>query len=417
MDVSSIASVLNVDEDTARFLVGIMLTFPLGYWMSLMPYGLSKHVFASIAGLYLLRFTLGDQWIHVPIATVVSYAMLWKLPRDLGRYAVPTYAMAYCSYVHILRQFYGTFDFSCPQMMLTIKLYSIAWNLYDGHCIHQNRQLSRASQNCKSAALIHLPPFLEFSGYCLNFSTVLVGPAYEFVLYKNVCDGVYKKPLTSRWRPVLVPLLTAAFFAAYHGLLVGKYNVLSNPDLSIIGYIIAFSVFKAKLYFIWKYVESANNIWFAGFNMDVSSNVDIWDIETAPNLSTFTKRWNKKTAEWLNRYVYQRHDGNAIVVYIIAAVWHGFYPGYYLAYGSAVLWTACERLGRQRLSPRFKHSIVYRIAKIASIHVIGAYLHVVFVLRDLDSGLCAWQSQYFAGHLAMIGFYVCVYYCCREVGK
>jgi hypothetical protein len=157
-------------------------------------------------------------------------------------------------------------------------------------------------------------------------------------------------------------------------------------------------------------------VWFAGFNginWDISSNVDIWAIETAPNLSTFTKQWNRKTSQWLNRYVYQRHNGNAAFTYTVAAVWHGFYPGYYLAYGSAVLWNACERLGRQRLSPRFENSIVYKVSKMASIHVIGAYLNVVFVLRDLDAGLRAWQSLYFVGHLMMVGFYACVYYCFR----
>jgi lysophospholipid acyltransferase len=247
MDVSPIANALNTDEDTARFLVGILLTFPMGYIMSFIPFGASKHTFAAIGGLYLLRMTMGDQWFHIPLTTIISYLMLWKLPRNVSRYAVPVFAMAYCSYTHIMRQFYGTFDFSCPQMMLTIKLYTIVWNLWDGQCIQQNRELSRATKNNSNVALAYLPSFLDFLGYCLNFATVLVGPAYEFHYYKNVCDGNYVLPyynrfgrLPSRWIPVLFPLATSVGCAIYYATLVGNYDVINNPNMSAFGHIIAF---------------------------------------------------------------------------------------------------------------------------------------------------------------------------------
>ena len=417
MDVSPIATALNTDEDTARFLVGILLTFPMGYLMSFIPFGVSKHTFAAVGGLYMLRMTIGDQWFHVPITTILSYLMLWKLPRDVSRYVVPLFAMTYCSYAHIMRQFYNV-DFSCPQMMLTVKLYTISWNLWDGHCIQQKRELSRATQKNSKVSLADLPSFLVFSGYCLNFATVLVGPAYEFHYYKNVCDGNYVLPyynkfghFPSRWKPVLFPLAISVCCAVYHGLLVGKYSVLNNPNLSAFGYVIAFSVFKSKFYFVWKYIESSHNLWFGGFDgrrWSISSNVDIVAIETAPNLSTFTRQWNAKTSHWLNRYVYQRHGGNPAIAYVVAAIWHGFYPGYYLTYATTVMGTICERIARKRLTPKFGHYWWYTRGCMIVIHCCGIYGTTAFVLRDFAPSFALWQSQYFIGHILMIVFYIIV---------
>lgn len=420
MDVSPLAAALNTDEDTAKFLVGVLLTFPMGYIMSFIPFGVSKHTFAAIGGLYLLRMTMDYQWFHVPITTILSYLMLWKLPRDVSRYAVPFFAMAYCSYAHIQRQFYGPgLDFSFPQMMLTVKLYTISWNLWDGQCILLNRKLSRATENSRSVAIADLPPFIEFCGYCLNFATVLVGPAYEFHYYKNVCDGNYVLPyynkfrhLPSRWKPVLVPLATSIFFAIYHATLDAHYNVITNPNMTVFGFILAFSTFKAKFYFIWKYIESSHNLWFGGFDghkWHISTNVDIFAIETAQNISTFSKQWNEKTSHWLNRYIYQRCGGSAIITYIIAAIWHGFEPGFYMVYTTVILMTMCERIGRKRLTPKISKYWWYKFVCILPLHIVcGPYLVAPFVFHDFTPSFAVWKSQYFIGHLLSLVFYIIV---------
>ncbi len=389
--------------DENRFLFGILLTFPMGYLMSLIPFGTQKHIFASAAGLYLLFITMGDQWFHVPLATVISYALLHM---HRNPYVVPIFAMSYCSYAHIQRQFFDPFDFSCPLMMLTIKLCSLSWNLWDGHCIHNN--LTRATKSCEQVALFELPSFLEYCGYCFNFSTVLVGPAYEFAHYKMMCDGTYKQTYTKHVSHriitrIVVPLATSIFFAAHHLFLSKTYNY-RNPDLSPIGYLIAFSAFKAQFYFVWKYVESAHNLWY--FGQGITSNINIPGIEFATNLSAYTRNWNEKTSHWLNKYVYQRCNGNTFVTYAVAAIWHGFYPGYYLTYASVILGTMCERVGRKKLTPRFGKSKWYAVLCIAITHVCGTYVTMPFVVNEFDKSITIWQNHYFFLHIGMLVFYV-----------
>lgn len=55
---------------------------------------------------------------------------------SVNRYLVPAIAISYCIVGHLHRQYINymgwDLDFTGPQMVVTIKLYSLAWNLYDG---------------------------------------------------------------------------------------------------------------------------------------------------------------------------------------------------------------------------------------------------------------------------------------------
>ena len=428
LNVEYLAETFGFEIGLMTYVVGILMTFPLGFIMSFIPFGTCKHISAALLGSYLLYFTLGEQWLHILRTTTISYLMICMLPRSVTKYALPVFALSYCSYAHINRQLNDVeWDFSCAQMMLTIKLYSIAWNLWDGEQLTNNTNLERATINCKQFAIYETPSLIEFFGYCLNFSTCLIGPVYEFATYKNICDGnlvtnYYKKygKYPSRTKHVVIPLLISLFFAVYYLYFADDYYILrdgvSNVGGKSIFYLVfAFSIFKAKFYFAWKAMEAANNLWYAGFEgldgkgeiigWDHTNNVDIWAIETAPNLKTFSRSWNKKTSNWLNRYVFQRHKGNPLIVYSVSAFWHGFYPGYYIAFISAAFASLCERIGRERVSPIFGNSIIYNLFCIAMMQCLVAYINLTFVLLSLDKSYEALKSQYFWGHIGLVLFY------------
>ena len=117
------------------------------------------------------------------IASLFAYFCFKVLPPKLAKTVVPTFIVGYCVLGHLHRQFVNylgwDLDFTGPHMVLTIKLYSIAWNLYDGHLIKKGGELPRATQKCKQFALEEVPSLLEFLGYTFCFSNVLAGPAYE----------------------------------------------------------------------------------------------------------------------------------------------------------------------------------------------------------------------------------------------
>ena len=61
-------------------------------------------------------------------------------------------------------------------------------------------------------------------------------------------------------------------------------------------------------------------VWYAGFDgfddkgepkgWTTCDNVDILGFEFAPDVQLMTRNWNKKTSNWLTRYVYIRTGGN-----------------------------------------------------------------------------------------------------------
>merc|ERR1719203_572050 len=79
-------------------------------------------------------------------------------------------------------------DFTGAQMVIVIKLYSISYNLYDGQVLASGKD-ERASKKCAAFALPKLPGLLEFLGYTFCFSNVLAGPAFEYKIYADACEG------------------------------------------------------------------------------------------------------------------------------------------------------------------------------------------------------------------------------------
>jgi hypothetical protein len=64
----------------------------------------------------------------------------------------------------------------------------------------------------------------------------------------------------------------------------------------------------------------STSVWYAGFDgyddkgepkgWTTCDNVDILGFEFAPDVQLMTRNWNKKTSNWLTRYVYIRTGGN-----------------------------------------------------------------------------------------------------------
>ena len=415
--------------------------------MASLPYGKARHFFSFFLGAFLLQFTLGKQWIHHVVAVVVAYAMMLILPAKMVKTAVPVFIMLYCTLGHLHRQFVNylgwDLDFTGSHMVLTMKLYSLAFNLYDGELIKAGKE-TRAAKKCAPFAVDGVPGLIEFLGYTFNFSTILAGPAFEYKIYADACegnnlydkDGKPKGKIPSQIMPTLKPFLLSLVCMGLFVVGTGKFPLLDPTDpqnftpvvitaeflkkpwINRMAYAwVALIFIRMKYYFAWKNAEGACNIWYAGFEgfdekgnpkgWENSNNVDIIAFETAPNVKTLSAAWNKKTAGWLGRYVYMRSGGSLVATYGLSAFWHGFYPGYYMFFLTVPLLTMCERLGMKKISPRFSPNkwSLYGISTIVATSVIVQYIVIAFQLLAFDWALEAWKSHYFFGHIACAVFY------------
>lgn len=333
-------------------------------------------------------------------------------------------------------------------MVLTMKLYSIAFNLYDGELL-ANGTPDRAAKKCAPYALSELPGLIEFLGYTFCFSNVLAGPAYEYKIYENAAngtllytsDGKPRGKIPNAFWPTLKPFLQSLFYMAVFVVGTGMFPLLDpadpqkntpavlNPELLAKPFYyryayswIALLFIRGKYYFAWKNAEGANNVWYAGFEgfdektgepkgWENSVNIDVVSFETAPNLKSMSAAWNKKTAHWLSHYVYMRTGGSLGATYGMSAFWHGFYPGYYIFFLSVPIVTACERLGKKKLSPRFSTGgkwSPWGICTILATSLIIQNMIMAFQLLAWDWTIDYLSSQYFFAHILCIIFYVVV---------
>jgi hypothetical protein len=446
--VAEFGASIGFDYDTLSMTLGLFLCYPLGMIMNFLPFGMTKHFFSFFLGAFLLQFTIGVQWMHQLVSSLVAYFLLAVLPAKYSRFIVPFFAIAYCTCGHLHRQYVNylgwDMDFTGAQMVLTMKLWMISFNLYDGQVLASGRVLGDrdASKKCAKFALFELPSLIEFLGYTFCFSSVLAGPSFEYKTYADACDGnLLYDPKTGKARgkipSVIWPTLQALIVSLMcMGAFVlgsaqfplmdpvdGQKNepvmitaeFLAKPLLHRYAYCwIGLLFLRMKYYFAWKNAEGANNIWYAGFDgFDADGkakgwtnacNIDIFGFEFGHNLKNISAAWNKKTANWLGRYIYMRTNGSLVATYSTSAFWHGFYPGYYFFFLTMPVATECERLARKKISPHFSSSnnSLYTAACIMCCSFVLNYYILPFQVLAYSWGVRAWDSFYYFGHVGCI---------------
>lgn len=444
MDV--VAEIVGMDTETVSYVLGMFACYPLGLIMLQIPYGNARHLFSFLLGAFLLQLTLGVQWIHQLISSLVAYAMILILPRKTLSVALPFFAMTYMCFGHLHRQYINylayDLDFTGVQMVLTQKLYMIGYNLYDGELLAKGVD-NRAAKKCSKFALKETPSLLEFLGYTFCFSNLLAGPSSEFSTYLGAVDGsVFKTPDGKAQKPpsMLIPTLWPLFQSLVcMGLFLvigGQFPLLDSTDPQRNDPVIITEEFRAqswpyrifycwigllgvrmKYYFGWKNAQGACNVWYTGFEgfdekgepkgWDYSNNIDILGFEFAPCVQMMTKNWNKKTSNWLTRYVYMRTGGNLLAVYSTSAFWHGFYPGYYIFFLSVPLITLCDRLAKKKISPHFSKSqfSLYGIAGTIATVISINYMILPFIMLAGSWSWEAYKTHYFFGHIGAVVVY------------
>ena len=135
-----------------------------------------------------------------------------------------------------------------------------------------------------------------------------------------------------------VPLLLSAKFS--------QYNFLQKIGLL---QILAYSM-RFKMYGLWSISEGAailSGIGYCGIDPNTGDglwpeleNFDAWKIETAQNPYHFVGSWNIKIHKWLHNYLYIRLATKgkrpgplaSLATFVVSAVWHGQWAGYYATF-------------------------------------------------------------------------------------
>ncbi|XP_047200811.1 lysophospholipid acyltransferase 2 [Girardinichthys multiradiatus] len=442
-----ISEIINLPLDQVNFVACQLFALLMAVWFRiyLHPSKTSpfiRHVVATLLGLYLALFCFGWYSVHFLVQSGLSYGvMIFASLEHMHKYCfiVTLGYLILCQITRVYVFDYGMYsaDFTGPMMVITQKITSMAFEIHDGLTKRREGQLTPSQ---KYLAISRMPSLLEYLSYNCNFMGILAGPTSSYNDYMAFIEGTsyqrrhqenangkengkVKKTEPSPKHAVVSKLCTCAIslatYLSLYRLLPVDYSinddfVKSTPFyLQVIYLYLAMLALRPKYYFVWTLADAINNAAGFGFNgydtdgspqWDLISNLRILDIEFATSFKLFLDNWNIQTAQWLKRVCYERCPVNpTAATFLLSAMWHGVYPGYYLTFVTGIGMTMAARAVRHNIRPYFlvtdSHKRIYDVITWVCTQVAISYTVVPFVLLAVGPSLKFYSSWYFCLHL------------------
>jgi len=232
------------------------------------------------------------------------------------------------------------------------------------------------SDQQKENAVRTMPGFLDYAAFVLFFPSLMAGPAFDYVEYRRWIETTMfelppgvdasKAPPTRKKRKIprsgtpatikavggLIWILAFIKLSGYYpsNLLLDdsykRYNILRRIWIL---HAVCFTA-RTKYYGVWALAEGAcilSGIGYKGIDPKTGradwsrlQNVKPLGIELAQNSRAYLGNWNMNTNNWLRNYMYLRVTPKgqkpgfraSLATFVTSAFWHGFEPGYYMAF-------------------------------------------------------------------------------------
>lgn len=429
-----VADSLEIEVDKINLLICQLISLPLAYLHSsvLGPGKVSRTTRVAspaIIGLIFCYFCFGNAMKHLVSLAGLSYAIMHLSPSEVVHKSVFVFSMGYLVFIHWYRWYIlsnYSIDVTGPMMVAVQKVTVIAFSLHDGR-VKKSEELNEIQ---KREALKSVPSLLDFLSYVFHFQAVLTGPLCFYTDYMSWIDGTaaigkdgkIEKP----WRAVSSKLLQSAIFLSlyvYLGdyltpdiIIEEKFMRMNWPAFLFMLYIIM-SFQRVPYYFAWTLADAICNLSGFGFRgydengqpqWDLVSNVKAWKVETALNFKETLEAWNCCTMYWLRRVAYDRvpRGYRTVSTYLLSAIWHGFFMGYYVTFLTGALFTVSARSVRRCLRWRFQGSLFsrrfYDVLTFVMTKIALSYTTFPFVMLHLGPGLYFYSRLYFCLHIAAL---------------
>lgn len=441
-----LSEIINLPLDQVNFVACQLFALLMAVWFRiyLHPSKTSpfiRHVVATLLGFYLALFCFGWYSLHFLVQSGLSYSvMVFAGLEHMHKYCfiVTLGYLILCQITRVYVFDYGMYsaDFTGPMMVITQKITSMAFEIHDG----LTKREGQLTPSQKYLAISRMPSLLEYLSYNCNFMGILAGPTCSYNDYKAFIEGTcyqprhqesangkengkYKQTEPSPKNDVISKLCTCAvslaIYLSLYKLLPVEHSV--NDDfvnstpfhLQVVYLYLTMLALRPKYYFVWTLADAINNAAGFGFNgyntdgsprWDLISNLRILDIEFATSFKMFLDNWNIQTALWLKRVCYERCPINpTAATFLLSAMWHGVYPGYYLTFVTGIGMTMAARAVRHNIRPYFLGSDsskgIYDVITWAWTQVAISYTVVPFVLLAVGPSLKFYSSWYFGLHL------------------
>ncbi|RDL35171.1 putative membrane-bound O-acyltransferase-containing protein 5 [Venustampulla echinocandica] len=447
-----VAGIIGASPDELKLITSFLLSYPLAALLKRVPDAkpaLKNLFIIGVSIFYLVGlFDLWDGCRTLAVSSIAVYCIAKNVQGPFMPWIGFVFCMLHLSVNQLARQFANspsTVDITGAQMILVIKLTSFCWNVADGRLPEKD-----LSAYQKERAIKELPSLLDFAGYILFFPSLFAGPAFDYVDYKRWIETTMfevppgtdpsKKPPTRKkrkiprsGRPASWKAATGLFWIFLFLQLSGWYSkdlLLSEeaPPYGLLHriWILHMTIFTVRLkyYGVWALTEGAcilSGLGYKGIDpatgkvsWDRLCNVNPWGVETAQNSRAYLGNWNMNTNNWLRNYIYLRVTPRgkkpgfraSMATFVTSAFWHGFYPGYYLAFVLASFVQTAAKNCRRYLRPFFldpktsnptPNKIYYDIASWFITQAAFTFVTAPFILLTLPDSLLVWTRVYFYG--------------------
>ncbi|OWF40150.1 Lysophospholipid acyltransferase 1 [Mizuhopecten yessoensis] len=380
----------------------LALIFAFAYRRYLCPMKVSvftRQLSAASLGMCLLYFVYGSECIHVFIHAGLCYTALLLAPTSIIHILTFLIAMSYLMCIHLRRVLTADLekyplDVSGPLMLTTLKVTIVAFGLHDGF----HRKPETLIENHKRHSLRRKPSTLEYFSYIFYFQSVVAGPPSFYCDYQDFVKGenihlpvnpqsdmeinsndrkdgdinteleknskkIHRLP-PSPIKPVCLKLCETLFWICVHVFIAPRFPALLNSDPVFIashgvvyrmGYaVISMTCCKVKYYLIWTMGDAINNASGLGFNgftpsgkpkWDLITNIKPFELERSTSAKMFIDNWNVQTVLWFRYICYTRIPfQRTLFTFILSALWHGCFPGYYFTFLSGAFMIQAARM-------------------------------------------------------------------------
>ena len=331
----------------------------------------ARLLYSLIVGFILHYSIYGINVLHTVIATIVSYLYVYYYGRKLSPFYLLIASMAHLSILNIVRMIvdfggWAIDDISTIYMVEVAKYSSFCFSYSDG----DKDPNTIKSQHQREKRIIDMPPFLEYASYIYFYPTTLIGPFIEFKDFMNFIEQKEcYKDLTSKLGYIFYQgfekLSIAVFFIVLFAVYGNKYpmNAVGTAEfrekypkfwMRILYMYACGPIGRSKYYIAWALTYSS--LIFSGMaygetikdgkiipNVEKGSYGSIFYNEFGMNPKFKMTYWNMSIHFWLKYNVYTRVLGStgrfrndkvmaAFITYFFSAIWHGFYPSYYISF-------------------------------------------------------------------------------------
>ncbi|KAI6004231.1 MBOAT, membrane-bound O-acyltransferase family-domain-containing protein [Pisolithus albus] len=459
-----LAATLGASLDQIKLIFCLLVAYPLGSVFIRIPASQPspKHLFNLLVSAFFFIPVLNLPWGFTQLLASVlgTYFIAANVKGPMMPWIVFTFVMGHLTINHIIRALYElsyeTFEITGPQMVLTMKLTTFAWNVWDGRRPAEDLDKWQIQKR-----VVKYPSLLEFLGFSFYFPGFLVGPYIDYASYSSLIDGSLFKSANPEpknaprraipsgrkrvaYRKMVIGLLFLGAFVVlgpkYHfGIALTPWflsqGLLKRRVTPIAVFQFCGFIERCKYYAIWTLTEGASILTGHGFTgyspsgeslWEGAANVRIQTIEFPPNFKVLLDSWNINTNVWLRECIYKRVTPkgkkpgfrSSMLTFLTSAFWHGIAPGYYLTFVFGGFITAAARLCRSGFrplvlpSPGAPTTTVKRIydlaGSLASVLLLN-YVAAPFMLLTLTDSLEAWHRLQWYGFwmvgTALVFFY------------